>query len=477
VSSIGIIVFILLLAAVVWLQLQRDFIRGLSCAMFIWVSMTTFLRIDLPGSLPELTIHRLLLILVLIAWIRKGGMAKLASVPLLGYFAFWAMANLVSLAGTQIDFVISLKRVLDFVLEVFAAYIITATSLKTREDVLRVLRAAWLGLLVVAVFAVIERYTGFNPVDRYIPGYAREDVQFRDILSTFQHRILLGTALAMGVPLSFLPLRSRKRVDEGGAVFWGTLSLLVAGCYFSFSRGPWLGLALAFVILAFLGSTKIRSRLAIIGVIAGLILVVRPGVLETIGGFAKDTADTDSFKGGTFQYRLELWRVAASEVSKSAWTMLFGYGPGAGSVMEIERELSYRGRYQKIESWDNHFAYALFQSGYVGLLATLVLYLKALVPMLIAARNPGNPNRELQACLFAAAFVQVWMMTNVLVFAKQLDYLFWTLVASGFVLSSRAEFSRSPSAAPMPEHESGNDVEPSLSDVDCPQCKLTALSK
>jgi O-antigen ligase len=169
--------------------------------------------------------------------------------------------------------------------------------------------------------------------------------------------------------------------------------------------------------------------------------------------------------------------VAASEVSKSAWTMLFGYGPGAGSVMEIERELSYRGRYQKIESWDNHFAYALFQSGYVGLLATLVLYLKALVPMLIAARNPGNPNRELQACLFAAAFVQVWMMTNVLVFAKQLDYLFWTLVASGFVLSSRAEFSRSPSAAPMPEHESGNDVEPSLSDVDCPQCKLTALSK
>jgi O-antigen ligase len=439
----SLLVVILVIAAILiplWVLLLKDFAGGLAYAVFFWVCMTTFLRVSLGGALPELTIHRLMLIIVTGAWLSRQGVRELSHVPMLGCFIFWFIANLISLCGTNIDFINSLKRFLDFVLELFAFFVVISTSLRSSGDAFRVLRGAWLGLLAVAVLAILERYTGFNPVDHFIPGYVRDDVAMHDILSTYQHRILLGTAMAMGVPISFALLERRLQIGEVPRFFWFGIILFVSACYFAFSRGPWMGLGLACAILALFGSFHVKKRLATIGVLAALVLVARPGVFDTLSGFAHDTADSDSFKGGTFQYRLELWRVAAGEVSKSPWRLLFGYGPGAGSEMEIQHELSYRGKTQKIESWDNHFAYTLFQSGFVGLAATLLLYFKAAISLFYGARQSWSANRPLLGCLFAAALVQIWMMTNVLIFAKQLDYLFWTLVACGFALARQPEF-------------------------------------
>jgi hypothetical protein len=321
-SSFGVIIFMVGLVAVLWVQLRKDFVTGLAYAIFLWVSMTTFLRIDLPGSLPELTIHRLVLIVVFIAWLRNHRLAEIFRVPLTGCFTFWVLTNLLSLLGTQIDFVTSLKRFLDFVLELFVFYVVISTSLKTRDDARRVLMGAWYGLLLVAALAVVERYTRFNPVDHFIPGYARDEVALRDTISTYQHRILLGTAMAMGVPLTLLLLRWGSADGRKLPLPWAAVGLFVAACYFSFSRGPWMGLLLACMLMLALGSTVTRKWMSIIAALATLLLILRPGVVETLGGFASDTVDKDSFKGGTFQYRLELWRVAFAEVSKSPWPMM-----------------------------------------------------------------------------------------------------------------------------------------------------------
>jgi Lipid A core - O-antigen ligase and related enzymes len=166
-------------------------------------------------------------------------------------------------------------------------------------------------------------------------------------------------------------------------------------------------------------------------------LASRPGVWETLSDRVSATADSKSFKGGTMQYRLELWKVAWAQVTKSMQTFFFGYGPGCGSETEIDWTLSYRGQEYGISSWDNQFAYDLFQSGFLGLIASLILYGSALLFLYRAWVTADPANRDLVLTLFASALALVFMMTNVLIFAKQLYYLFWTLVATAPFLARK----------------------------------------
>ena len=112
------ILLVLGLLVPLWVLLRRDFIRGLCYGVFLCVSMPTYLRIPLPGGLPQLTIYRLILISVFFFWLRYRDPAqRLSKAPLFGAFCFWAAANLLSLLFTTGDFVVSLKRYLDFVVE------------------------------------------------------------------------------------------------------------------------------------------------------------------------------------------------------------------------------------------------------------------------------------------------------------------------------------------------------------------------
>jgi len=435
----AVIAFILILLIPLWIQLRRDFTKGLALAVFFWVSMTTFVRIELPGSLPELTIHRLILGSVFCFWLLDKKKTKSRwHVPFLGYFVFWALANAVSLLSTEIDFVTSLKRYLDFVLETGLFYVVIASALREEEQSLRVLHAAVLGLSLVAILAIIEHYTAFNPVDRFIPGYVRDDQGVHDVNSTYQHRILLGTAMAMGLPLAFVPLWRTGGFRWSRSRIWLVVCLLAAGCYFSMSRGPWIGFGLTLLVLALGGSRRVRVSLLGVAAFVAITLIAKPGVLGTLTGFYEVTVDTDSHKGGTFLYRLELWKIAYEKISASSSRYLFGYGLGAGSEVELNWELSYRDsrhRNRRIESWDNHFAYTLFQSGMVGFAATFALFFRGIYSIYKTWRNVSLDAKDAVLCLLASALVYFFMMSNVLIFAKQLDYLFWSIVAAGGALS------------------------------------------
>lgn len=428
------LIAILAILVPLWILLRKDFVKGLAFAIYFWVSMTTLLRIQLPGAMPALTIHRLMLMVVAVAWLVRRPRPVHQSMPLRGCFVLWFLAGVVSLVSTQIDFTTSLKTFLDFVLEIFIFYMVASSSLKTGEDALRILHAAWLGLLTVAFLAAVERYTGFNPVFQFIPDARAMLGGGSFVVATYQHRILLGAAMAMGVPLSFMLRETYRAMGKKLRFFWIGLGLLIAGSYFALSRGPWLGLLLACSIMFAMGSRPVRKTVAILALLGVLTLLTRPGIVGTLGHFVTDTTDTSSFKGGTAAYRLELWRVAFHEISKSPWEFLFGYGPSAGSEIQIDWVNSYSGKREVIDSWDNNFAYILFQYGFVGLLAALLLYLKGLAMFYSEWRRSWPPWRDILACLLATAAVLVWMMTNVLIFAKQLHFLYWTVIAAGFVI-------------------------------------------
>jgi len=441
---------ILVILTVLWFLLRRDFITGLAVAVFLWVSMTTWLRIQFPGF-PAFTIHRLMLLEVVIVWWTRHRLSELRQVPLIGCFAFWAVSSLISLVGTEIDFETSFQTFLSFVMEVFLFYTVAATSITSREDAYRILKGAWLGLVLVALFAAIEKKTGFNPVDRFIPGYSRGDDVVQGVLSTYPHRILLGTAMAVGVPLSLLLVQARSWAGKVPRYFWPATGLLGMATYYGQSRGPWIGLALACFFVFVLGSRDVRKKLMVLGFAAMLVMATRPGIVDTLSHFVNDTVDKDSFKGGTAQYRMELWKIAFAKVSESPWKFLFGYGPSAGSKITFEWRLSYRNELYLVDSWDNHFAYSLFQYGFVGLGATLLLYLKGLVICFRSWRRAGEDMRDVLSCLIASAGVVIWMMTNVLIFAKQIDFLYWSIVAAGLVMARASDVPSSLNGAHEPE--------------------------
>jgi O-antigen ligase len=432
IAEIGIILGLIFYLAVV---LSRNFEKGLAHAVFWCVWMTTFLRIQTFGVLPELTIHRLILITLFIFWIRRPEYrARLRETPLVRSFGFWAIVSFLSLLGTSIDFGDSVKAYLDFIAEVGVFFVIVSTTLRKREDAIRVLRAAALGIAIVAFFGAIEHYKGFNPVDAFIPGYAREEGTGHDVLSTYQHRILLGTGMAMGFSVCLALLALNAKGFPGKKTLWISVALCLSTCFFAQSRGPWLACIVSLGVMAWLGSKKLRKRLLIIPILAALTVVVKPGVLDSLSSKAEDTMDTDSFKGGTFQYRLELWRIAWNQVTTNPHRFLLGYGPGSGRGVDLEWSLSYRNRDMKIESWDNQFAYDLFRCGVIGAIASLNLFVGGWWRLFKLAKN-SMENRDALAALVGAVSALVFMMSNVFIFARQLDYFLWSVVASTFVLA------------------------------------------
>jgi O-antigen ligase len=435
VSQTGMLLVMLLLLVPLWVRLHKDFVGGLSYAVVVLIACTPLLRIQTPGVLPELTIHRLILISILGFWLAGGGFRRpLGGVPLRQHILVWALATFISLLGSS-DFVFGVKRYLDFVLELFLFYFLVATKLRDREDAIRVLKAAVIGLAIVALLAFIERYRGFNVAD-WLVGFDEESSLRRDVRVTYRHRILLGTAMAMGWVLVLGLTRISGTALRRRWWLWPSLAAMLGACYFGMSRGPWLAVILSGGVLAVFGSNGMRKRLVLLGLLGVLLFAARPGVFGTLSGYAEMTVDIDSHKGGTFQYRLELWRVAVREIAGSPWRILFGHGPGAGAGQSIDWSLSYRDRDHAIESWDNDFAYALFQYGFVGLFATLVLYAAIPWRLLLHARRLQGAERDLFVCLGATALALFFMMSNVMIFARQLYYLLWLVTAAGFVIMS-----------------------------------------
>jgi len=441
------------LALPLWPLLARDRIKGLCYALFLCIAMPGYLRIQTPGGLPEITIQRALLLVLLAFWLKERvRQGTSVGVPCRKFFLMYMLAGAISLLGA-VDYGVAIKSFLDTVFEVAAYFLVVTTFVRRREDGLRLLRAAWLATTLVGMLAVFEHYTGFRALSRIFPAYALSGGYVNEVVATYPHRILLGTALAMGWPLAVAAGLSGQRSDKRLSKL--SIGILLAGCYFSMSRGPWLAAAVAGTILVWFGSKGLRKPLVWVGCLAALVLLARPGVREGLLGRAQQTMDADSLKGGTFRYRLELWKIATHEVLKSPWRALFGYGPGATSVMQFDWDLSYRhsGRDKPIHSWDNHYARDLFQTGFAGLLATLLLYGGVAARVLSRWRQAAQPEKDLLACVLASMAVMLFMRSNVAIFTTQLDYLFWSVTAAGFAVggwySERVTVAEQPSAVPQ----------------------------
>ena len=148
-----------------------------------------------------------------------------------------------------------------------------------------------------------------------MPGHIRLSKTEGDILATYPHRILLGTAMTLGLPLALIVTTDttpRRR-------FWGWMAtfLTSSACSFAMSRGPWLAGSLVVGGMFLVGDQRMRSRLVVIVVLVMCTVAARPGVWQTVHDLSAATFDSSNVKASSYQYRWELWRKAYTELSKS----------------------------------------------------------------------------------------------------------------------------------------------------------------
>jgi hypothetical protein len=426
------LIFMLIVLVVVWRQLKKDYIQGLAVCMGMFVSLPDYLRLSIGGGIPELTIHRLLLITLAIHW--KSAVAKFRPLPPVPFFRgllLFGAAQAVSLV-LSVYASGSIKSVFVYVLEVMLLFYMVSTSLRSTEDVIRVLKGIAVGLACVAVLAFIERRWEFNWSRALILGEGTATI---DIASTYPHRILLGYGMAIGAPIVFA-LADMEQQKRRKRLLWVAMLLLLATCYFSNSRGPWSGLIVCALLLFVMGSRIVKLAAVYIAILAMVVIATRPGIRDTIGYALINTfVEKDSLKADSYQYRWKLWHVAWSEICKSPDRFLFGYGGLSTETMDLasyfERQAGGTTAILGWTSWDNQWACDLIEFGVVGFAVEVSLFLAILWKMLGLARRSGEHDRNLTAGFLGACVTFGYAMTNVYIFAPQVKCLFWGLTACG----------------------------------------------
>jgi O-antigen ligase len=415
-------------AAIVYKRAQANFSKGFCLAIALFVVLPPDLDIA-----TLITVHRAILAVLFICWL-QGPRRRAASGPmpflkaLVVILCAHAMSLLLSITPGW-----SLKDLLAFAAEIVLFYWMAGAAFATEEAAVAGLRALVYGLAVVALITLGERYLG---VDLPVVLFSHFHYLGDRFQSTYPHAILLGFAMAMGMPiaLSLLDLAASKWEKR---VMMTIVFLTAVACFLADSRGGWIGMAFAAVISFVLGTRQTRKRCVWVLALTLAVIAVRPGIRDTIVDRYWETTLPGSYKELSYAYRWTLWYVAYSEISKSPERFLFGYGGVSTESMDLSKYFAHEegGTATKIgyTSWDNNYASDLIEFGVVGLGLEIIIFALIMIRLLSNWRKAKGNVKGLLAGLIASCVVYLFAMSNVFIFSAQLKFLFWAVVAIGCV--------------------------------------------
>lgn len=428
-NAVVIIIILLILIK----QYFLDYDKGLRTAVFFLILAPLNLTLEINDTLPSLTIHRFIILIMYIAWIRNAETSKrVRGIPFGGLIILITITTGISVLLSD-NFLVSIKRYLYYVFESVVFFFIIVNSIKDDEILITLMKTVALSLAVVALLSVIEKYTGYNPTIllgvKHSTEFERMNI-YSDggVVATYSHRILLGVAMVIGAIYSlFLIDKSENRAER--VLFWTSAFLTLSALYFSTSRGPWLAFCVASIVLLFI-QKSIRKRYLIIFVLIVLVFIIRPGTLATINELYVETFQKEHIKGASYEWRYIVLKMAYTKVieARSTLNILFGFGQGSHLFLNFPRIELATGHYAEFYSWDNEFAVTLLEHGFVGITVFLCFYLLFIKRCLLHVFR-RNKYSEYLIIAMASVIVIMFMKTNVKIFAPQLLYLEFLNVA------------------------------------------------
>lgn len=226
---------------------------------------------------------------------------------------------------------------------------------------------------ICLVLVIITGIMGIHGVYQYIVGVEmpvgwvdqnEAGVRTR-VYSILTSPNAMGSLMTLAAPVAVSFAFSEKKIRKK-IIFAFLALMMIASLVFTFSRGAWMGFAVAVAIYVLLKD----KRLLIPAVIAAIIVVAAvPSVGNRISYMLSSEYIQSSLKGG----RLVRWATGI-EILKSS--PLFGVGLGMfGGAVAINHDLSRLVGIDVIKTFymDNYYLKTAVESGIIGLIAFIVL--------------------------------------------------------------------------------------------------------
>jgi O-Antigen ligase len=413
----------------VWTTIGKGFEQALPVAAFLLLLFPNECQIRLPG-LFELTTQRILVIVLLLLYAVFGKSNK-NDLPLKYLVALQVGWMFVS-TFESVVFTVSLKTVLSQVLDYVVPFYIFARSITKVRTIEKIFVGIVSAITLCCVFGAFEAYgypniiTIFPPIAHRFGSYDFAGERGARVMATFGHPILFGAAISMAVPIA-LYLLTRAKNSRDKVLLWGGVMLMFLNVYKTGSRGAWIATVMSVAMMLLFGMRKLRKYGIIIVTLSALVLIVRPGVWDTVQNNYVATMDPNSPQGESYDWRYALYRIARRELARDFGRSLWGYGPESFYYLHLQGE--FHGHMAPFESCDSSIAAIMIETGYVGLLTTSLLFLKGISRAFRAFRTLPRPVNNLSLVLLANLIAFCFMMSNVALFGwGQQNYILWIVL-------------------------------------------------
>jgi hypothetical protein len=393
----------------------------------------------------DITTQRLVTIVLICLAMTAGKRGPTRKAPLKGWIIaialWWTVATVNSITFTD-----SFKSLLSLVLDYLAIYLLYVKYVSSVQTVRRILFGVVGGLFICSFFGVIEAYGNWSVVSLFPTEIHRfgasgtlyvDDARGIRIQSTFGHPILFGSALAMGIPMTLYLLANTAGKGKR-LLLWLGLMLMFTSIFKTSSRGPWMALAFSLIPFLFFGQKQFKRYIITICVLALTVMVVRPGVWETLWNDYAATVDEHSSQGQSYEYRYELYHLVIEKLGESPARMIWGYGPQSFPALHLGGTIDGRG--MAFASCDSSIAALLAETGYVGL-AGMGLFLSYVLLLSIRGfRALPFPRDQMYILFFANLTAFYFEMTNVAILGwGQQTILLWVIIAMTLIYRPMAE--------------------------------------
>src|SRR3989449_5451207 len=410
-----------------------------ACTFFV-ILIPLESKIQLPGFF-DLTTQRLVLVTLAVLYVmlrsNKSYLTWQQTTPL--KYLIWAHIVWSSLSTVNsIDFSLSFKRLLSQVFEYYLLYYIFTKTVSHVRTIHRILFAMVAAISICCSFGALEAYTGWSVVQlfpeefwvRYGEGFGPLVVEFDRglrVRSTFPHAILFGAAIAITIPLAlYLLTVIQSHIQR--VFLWLGILLMFWNIYKTDSRGPWLALVISLALWLPIVREMMRKYLLLIGLLTITVLVLRPGVGETIKDAYIATLDPSTPMGASYAYRGTLLQVVTQALAKDPRRQIWGYGMGSFYFLGLEAD--FQGRRYKFLSCDSAWIDIMVETGYVGLFIVSLLLLNAALMTFKDFRKLAKPDNSLCLVLLISLCAFFFMMTNVEIYSwGQTGHMLWILIA------------------------------------------------
>jgi O-Antigen ligase len=407
-------------------------------------------RASIPfGSLFDLNMQRLFVVMLFVIYARDSSPTenepihdrRWLDIPFLKLI----LINLAAMSISTIFSVnlpVSLKNLLMHATEYYLIYVIFCESIRTTEDVENIIHAVYAAVILLAILAVIETYTGWNPVN-YLPNtggrFFQEDGSGIDLdrgfrpTGVFPVSHLLGAAMVLGMTFTCYILTREDVQGWKAASAWILLLVMGLCLYKTSTRGPWIAIVLSYGFLLVASSSRIRRTIVIFGAFTGVFILIRRGVYDTIERIVLQSFDTNTSIGSSYEYRYALIDVARDALGKDLFRTLFGYGPESFFYLNLKSE--FLGMEYTFLSCDSSWIQSAIETGLLGFSVLAILLGGVFLYQIYHLRKMSGKSRDMMACLAAFNLAFLFLMTNLAIYGwVQFGHVYWILTAMSIMI-------------------------------------------